>query len=73
MMQKEYSRCSSFKPSLNVRIIGTIEEIDKIILVLKKNFTNVVVSGPFRNEREPGYRVYVNFEVEEESGINDRK
>ena len=72
-MQKEYSRCSSFKPSLNVRIIGTIEEIDKVVSVLKQHFTSVVVSGPYRNEREPGYRVYVNFEVEDESNINDRK
>jgi len=65
-MQKEYSRLSSFKPSLNVRIIGTIEEIDKIVLVLKKNFTNVIVSGPYRNEREPGYRVYVNLVLDDD-------
>ncbi|MEM3872505.1 MAG: hypothetical protein QXE05_08095 [Nitrososphaeria archaeon] len=51
--------------SIQIRILAnTIEEIMEIVKVLRSHYNDIVVSGPFKNKFDPGYRAYIVFKLE---------
>jgi hypothetical protein len=54
--------------SVQIRILAnTTEEIMEIVKVLNAHYENIVVSGPFKNKFDPGFRAYLAFNLKGEN------